>query len=170
MPHYLIKFKDWEPTLVYEAPVDEKTKELRKAFDVDEKTGYPRHYEWRRMAKLGNSYRPEDLFETLSGYNKESGYTTKMVLGASSIILAVVFQGIARLALNRPFWSRPQYPIAGAIASYFALDWMHEKTLERAARKNAIYLDYVKKHPDRFEATYRPKLREVLYTQIAHRT
>lgn len=163
--HYIIQEKNKAPILVYDAPVDEKTKKVREMFDVDEKTGYPKHYNWRGMARLGPDYRPEDPFLKFDKWDEKNGYSgTISLLGILGAGYAGIFYYIN--TQRRPWWSKPQYFIAAFGVSAPALLWIRDKTFERQGRKDAIYVDYMRKHPERFETIHRPKLREILFEYV----
>lgn len=151
------------PYVVYDAPVNEKTEEIRRIFDVDPETGYPRHYNWRSLAKLGKEYRPEDAFEKLLPYREEAMYSTYIANGAIAVVLSALVQAFYNTKKARPYYSRPWVFLGmltwtGAVAAYNCI-----RTPNRQGMENAMYIDYVKSHPDRFETKKRYKLREVLF-------
>jgi hypothetical protein len=163
MPHYLIKEKNRTSTLVYEAPVDEKTKEIRKMFDVDEETGYPRAYNWRPLARLGPNYRPEKVYEVIEPYKPEQKLTTNVALVASTAFIVGSVHYFYQKYHARPLWSKPLRSLAIFGVFSTALVYGFEYKLQRDQLKNQIYADYMKKHPERFETVHRPKFREVLF-------
>lgn len=148
--------------LVYNAPVNEKTKEIRKMFDVDEETGYPRHYNWRPMARLGPNYKPEDPLLKLGEYDPKEYYSTKITMAGLCAISSIGGHYIISRYMARPFWTRSYQILLYFGAMVGGLFWALDKTLERQGTKNSITIDYVRKHPERFGEIHRPKVREVL--------
>lgn len=152
--------------LVYDAPLDEKTKEIRKNFDVDEETGYPKHYEWRNLARLGPSYSPADPYLKFDPYDPKtsiSTHVTAALIALGSTASAMIF---INLKNRRPWWAQSWVPLLGS-AVFVALElWIHQKNLGRQSLKNAIIIDYVRQHPERFPPIKRPKMRETLSTYI----
>lgn len=148
--------------LVYDAPVDEKTKKLREEFKVDEKTGYPEHYNWRPMARLGRSYKPEDPFVKFDPYNPNEDISTKIAVATVSILTAAGIHCLTNYLSVRKWYSRPYIFLGSSVALTGSVFWTLEVTQRRQGIRNSIVRDYTKKHPERFGETYRPKLREVL--------
>lgn len=174
MPSYLIdrsigSYHTRTPILVYDAPIDEKTKKVREKFKVDEVTGYPEQYNWRAMARLGNKYTYEDPFLKFNPYNPEEDYSTKVTIGILSFVsCSIIHVGLA-LYQRRRWWSRPHYLAASTAGLAGGLLWYHEESLKRQGLKNAMILDYVRQHPERFGEIHRPKLREVLFYYVPNR-
>lgn len=158
-PHY-------QPYFVYHAPVNEKTKELRKKFDMDEETGYPRAYNWRNLARLGQEYRFEDP------YLKFNDYDEKSIMGYKVYHYGVAFgvsaAGHLLISYIRGYkWYARPHVFAGFFGSGCLIAWfLREKTLQRQAMKNGIDVEYAQAHPERFGLIYRPKLREVLFENL----
>lgn len=150
------------PYLIYDAPIDEKTKKIREQFKVDENTGYPEHYNWRNMAKLGPVYRPEDPFLKFE-YPEGAEYGTDATIFASTGLLALLAYKIRSYTLRRPIWSKPHYFLGMWGLSFGLGYWGHQKTLERQGMKNAMIVDYVRKHPERFKDIERYKIRQLLF-------
>lgn len=163
MKSYTIETPYTTPILVYDAPVDEKTKKIREMFDVDEKTGYPRHYNWRPMARLGSEYRPQDPFRLFNKYNPDEYIATKVFIVGASILLGGIAQFVTNaIFFRRPFWVKP-YPLIGISASLAAVTiYGLEATQDRQHKKNQMYVDYMENHPERFGPIHRPKIREIL--------
>lgn len=157
------------PYLVYEAPVDEKTKEIRKMFKVDENTGYPEHYNWRPMARLGTEYELWEPFEKLGEFNPEEQISTKVTMAGLVIAASCGMHWMLNFKQGKPWYARIHRIFISSALFYAALGWTAEKTLQRQAQKNHILIDYVKKHPERFEKIRRPKYRESLFEYIATR-
>lgn len=151
------------PYLVYDAPANEATKKIRETFKVDEETGYPEYYSWRNMAKIGPRYRPEDLYKYIGHHEPERDISTKVTL----ISICTIIAGLGHYMYNSWYVRRPLIakfywmPINTAIFSYCALKF-YDMSLRRQYLKNNIYIDYMRKHPERFGEVYRPKLRECL--------
>lgn len=149
--------------LVYNAPINEKTKKIRELFKVDEESGYPEHYKWRSMARLGSKYNPEDPYLKFDPYKKEEYYSTKVVTvaltGFTTLLLHMFFSYNAR----RPIWSKSYSWLASWAALGYACHWYQEASLTKQAIKNAITMDYAKKHSERFGEIKRYKIRECLY-------
>lgn len=150
------------PYLVYDAPVDKKTLEIRKMFDVDEKTGYPRHYSWRPMAQLGKEYTYDEPFAKLGKFNKEEQYSTQVTMAATGLACAGGIHWFWNYWNGRPAWVRLHNVgvITAAIWGFMFLS--QDFTHRRQAVRNNIVVDYVRKHPERFGTIQRPKIREVL--------
>ena len=150
------------PILVYDAPVNEKTKQIREKFDVDDKTGYPRHYNWRSMARLGPVYEPQDPFRKFDPYNPDEAISTKVGIVFLSAASAGFIHYVWSNIRSRPYWSNIHIFLGITAGTAGFILWMHNKTLERQNLKNHIYMDYIEKHPERFGPIHRPKLREAL--------
>lgn len=157
------------PYLRYDAPVNESTRNIREMFKVDEETGYAEHYKWRKMAKIGPKYRPEDIYNYIGQHEPERDLSTKVTLISLSAISAVLGHcGFSRY-MRRPVLAKFYWmPINTAILSYALLKY-HDITLRRQYLKNRVYIDYMQKHPERFGEVYRPKLRETLDLYVATR-
>lgn len=168
MPHYLIKEKGKTSILVHEAPIDEKTKEIRKKFDVDDETGYPRHYNWRPLAKLGPYYRPEKVFEVFEPQKAEERLSTKVALAGALVVPTGFAHFLKQQYYARPIWSKPLPTLFAYVCCVGISWWLYDQKYNRQLLKNQIYADYMKKHPERFETVHRPKFRECLgqYTPI----
>lgn len=154
------------PYLVYDAPVDEKTKKIREMFKVDEKTGYPEHYNWRSVARLGNRYLPQDPFLKFDGHDSKSLISQKVTMGLLFGGAAAFTHYAFSLYLARPWWTRLYIPVFGATVMTGLGLWIQEKTYERQGIRNAITVDYLQKHPERFGEIHRPKVREVLFEHV----
>lgn len=156
------------PYLIYDAPVNEKTLQIRKQFDVDEESGYPRFYHWRPVTRLGSVYKPEDPFYKLSQYDPEIYYSQKALFVCVASLGAFATHFMLSAVCKRPYWSQ-LHVLFGQIAGFSYLGfWLQDKTIKRAAMKNAVIVDYMRKHPERFGEIKRHKLREILriYTPI----
>lgn len=152
------------PFLVYDAPVDEKTKKVREMFKIDEKTGYPEQYNWRALARLGPVYQPADPFKKFDDYDPKESISTHVTAGLVASFFAGFGQVYFNLRARRPWWSRSYMPVI-FVAAFVKIEmFLYQKTVERQSMRNAITIDYVEKHPDRFPPIRRPKLREVLYS------
>lgn len=157
------------PILIHEAPVNEKTKAIRERFKVDEKTGYPEHYNWRAMARLGPEYRPEDLYTKLDPFDPKEEISTQVFLVGATGLGVVGLHCLTNYYTRKPMWSGiPRTTILGAVAIWISLK-AHDMVLTRQGIKNAIFLDYLKKHPDRFETVKRYKHRELLFDYCPRR-
>jgi len=152
----------FEPYLAYDAPVNAKTEEVRRMFDMDPETGYPREYNWRCLAKLGKEYRPEDAFEKLLPYREESMYSTYLTVGVLSVLIPLGIQMFGNALAKRPWYSRPWLSLAGFAVTGSINAYIFYWTPHKQGIENAIYIDYVKSHPERFETKKRLKHREVL--------
>lgn len=152
-----------DPYLVYDAPVDEKTMKVREMFKIDEKTGYPEQYNWRALARLGPVYQPADPYKKFDDYNPAESISTHVTAGLVGAVLAGCGQLYYNHRARRPWWAKSWMPILFIAAFVKTEMYLHQKTLERQSMRNAIAIDYVEKHPDRFPPIRRPKLREVLY-------
>lgn len=161
MPLVELGGPDFTPILVYDAPVDEKTLKIREQFKVDEETGYPEHYKWRNMAKLGLTFRPEDPFLKFE-YPPEANH----IRSASIIIVSALFTGIwhvySQVNQRRVWWSKPHVFLGyfGVVSglSLYGQDYF----CKYQATKNGMIVDYVRQHPERFNDIRRYKAREVL--------
>lgn len=143
--------------------MNEKTKEIRKRFKIDDVTGYPEEYRWRNLAKLGQSYKYEDPFIKFASRQPERDKAQHHFLGSLFALSPWMAKGLHCLLTRRHFLSRIYIPIiATPIMPAFYL-YFHEKSVQRQAMKNGILIDYVRKHPERFGEIYRPKFREVLF-------
>lgn len=165
----LIYEQTWlQPYLVYEAPVDEKTKKIREEFKIDEETGYPEKYKWRNLAKLGKSYKPEDPF--LKFVSKPEENYQKVV----DMCLFATFTGglihyVTSYIMRRPIWAKPHHFLFITGGSLWAAFWFRQKSIERQAEKTAAIIDYARQHPERFGEIQRYKYREVLETWFPRR-
>lgn len=155
--------RDFTGYLIHEAPVDEKTKKIREQFGVDEETGYQKSYHWRRLAQLPREYRPEVAFEKLSYHNEDEYISTKVFIGLTMTAFACVGHAWVQMRTAKPLWGRLYRVPLVAIPSTYATIFFLNKTMERNAMRHAIVVDYLKKHPERFETVYRPKVREVMF-------
>lgn len=154
------------PLLQYDAPVNEKTQAIRDRFKIDE-SGYPEHYKWRGLARLGQSYTYEDAFTKLTPYDPNSNRLAKFNIICLAVGSAALAQYAITAVYTRPFYSKPHYPIGIALTIGYLGKKLHEAALRKQAQKNAIAIDYVKKHPERFEEPrYRPKYREILSVHV----
>lgn len=152
--------------IIYNAPVNEKTKKLREMFKVDDVTGYPEWYHWRAMSRLGQTYNPEDPFYKFNPYDPNEFVSQKVFFVFAAGTLTAGVHYLWNSYNRRPWWSKPYFfPISFAFLTYASM-WVQEKTLERQGIKNAIAIDYLKKHPERFGPIYRPKYREILFPYI----
>lgn len=150
------------PFLLHNAPINESTKKVREMFKVDEETGYPEHYKWRKMAKLPPRYRPEEVFEYLGKYEPEREISTTIFTVFMSGMLTAIAHSINAMFMRRSVLAKMHWiPINTALLSGVIL-WGKGKAHTRQGLKNKIIIDYCKKHPERFGEVYRPKLREVL--------
>lgn len=148
--------------LTYDAPINEKTKKIREMFKVDEESGYPEHYLWRGMARLGPYYKPEDTFLKFDPVHPDELVSQKVTLVAlTALVVGSIHYCIATYK-RRSFLSRLWVPIVGTAGISALQLWLQKKTLERQSSKNAILIDYVRKHPERFGMVHRPKFRECL--------
>lgn len=153
----------YNPYLVYDAPVNEKTKELRKKFDMDDETGYPRAYNWRPLARLGQEYNPEDIFFKLDDFDEKAYYGYKAYFTVGAILGAAVVHGMTSYYYTFKWYSRP-YIFLGVAASFVACTtWYQNVSLRRQNMVNTIDVEYLQSHPERFGKIYRPKMREILY-------
>lgn len=153
----------WAPYFVYHAPVNEKTKELREKFDMDEETGYPRAYNWRNLARLGPEYKPEDPYLKFDDYDEKSYMGYKVYHYSIILAASVSVQLFSAWLYGHKWYSRP-YIFAGMGTLGFLLSrFWREKTLLRQNQLNGIDVEYVTTHPERFGLIYRPKLREILF-------
>lgn len=152
------------PYLLYNAPVDEKTMALREKFKVDPKTGYPECYNWRLLSRLGYDYSPEDPFYKFGAYDPNRSMTTR-IGGSAFFVAGIMTIHAVRVYYKGHHWLTRawQVPLASIPTVYFFL-WLHDKTLTRAGRKEAVIVDYVSKHPERFGPIQRAKYRELLWT------
>lgn len=151
------------PYLVYDAPVDEKTKKLREKFKIDEESGYPECYKWRALSRLGPVYNPADPFKKFDEYDPKRSISTHVgmfIVGAAVSGSVMAFFNLYR---RRPWWAKSWVPVLAAFGFLGFQMVLHKQALKRQALKAAITVDYVTKHPDRFPPIKRPKLREVLY-------
>lgn len=152
-----------EPMVVYDAPVNEATQKIREKFDVDPETGYPRKYNWRPLAQLGPEYRPEDVYDKLLPYRPESMYSTYVAYASISIAFALGFNYYVTGKLRTKWYVKPYgffFMLAGTgIPLYF----LAKLSPKYQGREYAMYKDYVKTYPDRFDTIKRRKLREILY-------
>lgn len=150
-----------KPYLVYDAPVDEKTKKIREEFKVDEETGYPEKYKWRNLAKLGSSYKPEDpfiKFENKPYENYQSMATFFLIVTATSAVIHYFISS----HLRRPVWAKPHH-FLGMIGGTCAIAyWSQHKSIQRQAVRTAAVIEYARQHPERFGEIKRYKCREVL--------
>lgn len=154
--------------LVYNAPLDEKTKKLREEFNIDEETGYPEQYKWRNMAKLGHTYKPEDpfiKFENDSGY--DIGRLNFML--TTSTLLAYLCHHFKCIQESRPVWSRPIQLLVFIAMPAATIYYGHKWSSDRMAKRNGIIVDYLRKHPERFDDVQRYKFREVLHPYYPRR-
>lgn len=163
MPHYTISEKGKTAILVHEAPLDEKTKEIRKMFDVDEASGYPKAYNWRPLARLGPEYRPEKIFEVVEPYKEEQLISTKILLVSSMAFVTGLAHVVIQRLQARPWWAKPMKSLVAFTASSATLLVYFDYKQKRDRLKQAIYTDYMQKHPERFGTIHRPKFREVLF-------
>lgn len=148
---------------MHEAPLDEKTKEVRKRFNVDEETGYPKEYNWRPLAKLGPTYRPEKIYEVVKPYTREEMYSTNATLIGGMAFVCGSLHYLVQRYYGRKLWSKPWKTLAYFASSTTALYYLIDYKYRRQQLKNEVYADYMKKHPERFDTVYRPKVREVLF-------
>lgn len=151
------------PYVVYDAPVNEKTRKIREMFDVDEKTGYPRHYSWRPMAQLGPEYSYMDPFTKLGRYNPDEYICQKVTMYSLGIGANVAVHWWINYLSGKKFHARLWRLFIATGSLLGAMSWTMEKTLQRQAQKNHLMMDYISKHPERFENIKRPKMREVLF-------
>ena len=149
--------------LVHEAPIDEKTKEVRKMFDVDEKTGLPKSYNWRPLANLGSNYRPEKVYEIYAPLKPEEKISTQLGLVGSVALVSGTLHYLYSWYQARSVFSKPWYSLAGFAVGAASVLYGYDVILNRRELKNQIYTDYMQKHPDKFETVHRPKYREVLF-------
>lgn len=153
------------PYVVYDAPINEKTVEIRRKFKVDE-SGYPEEYKWRGLAKLGDEYQPEDPFLKFAPCEEKELLSWKVTVIGLSAVMAFAYQaGLAKF-LSRPLWSRPwNFLGAFTVLSVTSL-YVQKVALRRQAYKDAIYIDYLRLHPERFGPIKRYKFRETLFGHL----
>lgn len=149
--------------IIYDAPVNEKTKKIREIFDMDEETGYPRVYNWCNLAKLGKSFKPEDPFVKFAPRDPKKDYATKVFVGGCLVALPFMCHAINCFYERRNLLNKIYRPFVAAAALPFMGKYLLDLTYDRQAKRNGILVDYIRKHPERFGETYRPKFREVLY-------
>lgn len=149
--------------IIYDAPVNEKTKEIRKKFNIDEETGYPDCYKWRNLARLGRTYKYDDPFVKFDSHSDEKDYSQNVLYASIFGAIPWVYQGARTLLSRRSFFYRIYLPILATPVVPALYFFMHKKSLERQAMRNGILVDYVRKHPERFGEVYRPKFREILF-------
>lgn len=157
------------PYLRHEAPINESTRKIREMFKVDEETGYPEHYKWRNMAKIGPRYQPQDLFKYIGHHEPERDVSTQVFCIGSSIVGSILGHCLVafmmkRSALQKIYW----IPVNATAVSYLFL-WLHDVALKRQNMKNQVYIDYMQKHPERFGEIYRPKIRECMWLYVPTR-
>lgn len=155
--------------LMYDAPVNEKTKEVRDMFKMDEKTGYPEKYNWRGMAKLGSSYKPSAPFLNFKSYSEEEYYSTKVFIIASMGAASAAGHWYFNYRARRPFYAKPHVFLTMLGVSSFVGLFSLEKTLEREGIKQKMFINYTEQHPERFGEIKRPKFRECLFNFTACR-
>lgn len=154
------------PYFVYHAPVNEKTKELREKFDMDEETGYPRAYNWRNLARLGQEYKPEDPYLKFDNYDEQAYIGYKVYHYGIVFVGSAASQLLSAWVFGHKWYARPYMFFGmGAIGCWMAWFW-REKTMLRQNQLNGIDVEYVTQHPERFGLIYRPKLREILFDNI----
>lgn len=151
--------------LVYDAPVDEKTKKLRETFKIDE-SGYPEHYKWRNMAKLGPVYNPEDPILKFTPQSPEAHYSTSVFMAFFTGMTTVGAVGLYNYFNKTPLWARVHYSLPAWAGFFYIVEWFNKKTDERQYIKNSIIIDYTNKHPDRFGPIKRSKFRETLFEYL----
>lgn len=158
-----------EPLLAYNAPVNEKTKQVREMFKVDEETGYPEHYKWRGMAKLGPKFSYEDPYWKFQKHNPDEDLSTKIVILSMINGLCIGVHLFIQYSFGKGLLSQIHRPIlTGALCTYGYLKY-YERSLERASIKQHIYMDYVRKHPERFGDIQRYKFREIMQVYVPNR-
>lgn len=150
------------PYLVYDAPVDEKTKKIREMFKIDE-SGYPEHYKWRDISRLGPVYNPADPFRKFDEYDPKTSISTHVAMFIIGATISGAITSCVNVVSGKPWWARGWVPVLGAIGFTGVEMFIHKQALRRQALRNAITVDYVTKHPDRFPPIKRPKMREILY-------
>lgn len=160
--------ENYLPYLAYDAPVNEQTKKIREMFKVDE-SGYPEHYKWRPMARLGPEYSYTDPFEKLGEYNPDHYISTKVTMIAMVTGASAAFHWFFNIYVGKKFHAKLHRFVGSTAFALFSLNYMSGKTMERQAQKNHIVVDYVNKHPERFEKIKRYKFREILYEFIPSR-
>ena len=148
--------------VIYDAPINEQTKEIRRKFDVDEKTGYQRRYNWRSLADLGPEYRPDDALKKLLPYREEAMYATYVFSAVCALGVSFGVQCIHNAYRGRELMSKPWVFLASLACSGGLAAFTCFYTPVRQGMINAMHIDYIQKHPDRFETKKRLKLREVL--------
>lgn len=151
------------PYIRYNAPVNEATKKIRERFKVDEETGYPEHYNWRSMAKIGPRYRPEDIFKYIGHHEPERELSTWVAYVAFSFGGSAFGHMVVNAYFGRPPIAKCHWVLINTVTLSFLSIWGRARIQKRQGLKNKIYQDYMKKHPERFGEIYRPKLREVLF-------
>lgn len=151
------------PILVHDAPVNEKTKEVREMFKVDEKTGYPEQYNWRGLARLGPKYNYEDPFLKFDRQTEEQLISSRVTTIGLLTGFSFAAHWFNQTRLSKKFWSQIYLPVAGSAIFAGLYLYYQKKTLERSYVKNHILMDYARKHPERFGPVERPKVREVLF-------
>lgn len=164
----IIEIPNMTPLLVYDAPLDEKTKKLREQFKIDEETGYPEHYKWRNLAKLGKSYRIQDPFLKFE-YPKEQDYHRSAALAVGAIGGCYMVIKLTSAMSRTPMWAKPHWIIGGLAFTLGLSLWIQEKSRERQALKNRSYIEYCEQHPERFTDIKRYKHREALTIYLPRR-
>jgi len=151
------------PYLIHDAPVNEKTKQVRERFKVDEATGYPEFYSWRALARLGPDYKPEDPFLKFDPYNPDEYISTKLTYVTICFVSGVGGMMYINRFIGRPLFFRFGRALVLSTLGSGMLLWGLQKSMEQQAVKNRIIVDYLRQHPERFGTIHRPKFRELLH-------
>lgn len=153
----------FHPYYTYEAPVNEATLKLREKLKIDPETGYPEKYNWRGLAKLGYQYEPEKPFLVFKPYTEEQLHGTKATLLLVSSAFGVLSQAVTNYYKARKFFAHPYIFLLSTAAAYGVGIFTISKSNKRQTYKNALFVDYMKKHPERFGTIRRYKYREVVF-------
>lgn len=161
---------DMSPILYYDAPVDEKTMEVRKQFKVDPETGYPEHYSWRGLAKLGKTYTARDLYTKIDQFDpvKDTIYGKVHAAVISCIVGGIFHQGVNFITRVSPWQKLFVFPLTAGSMYLGFLKWQNYSH-EKSGLRNKAIIEYWEQHPDRFKPIQRHKLRETLYPWFPQR-
>lgn len=152
-----------QPYLLYYAPVNEKTKQLREKFEVDEETGYPKAYNWRALARLGQEYDPWDPYLKFDDFDEKAYYAYNLHRYTIAALSSGAIHGALAWWMGYKWYSRPYIFLGLTSLTVFLSQFYQEKTLQRQNMVNAVDVDYLQSHPERFGKIYRPKMRELLF-------
>lgn len=132
----LIENEGLTPYLVYDAPINEKTRQIRKMFKVDENTGYPENYNWRPMARLGSEYAYTDPFEKLGEYKPEEYYCQKLTMVVGVVASCAGLHWFQNYRQSKQFYAGLHRFVGTSAAMLAILFWAGEKTMQRQSQKN----------------------------------